>query len=300
MHLLFSKQFYLNLNIKTMKRIIFFIFLFSLFNVNLFSQDEVPLKKDKPVRSPYETSVLIDFPTTVIPSKGSFQLLIHHRFGTFENGISDIYGIYAPSNIKMTVDYSLFDFLQLGLSTEKNNKVQEVHAKWNILTQTRSGRIPVSVSAYSLIGLDARSEDFFGTGYKFNNRVSFFEQLIVSRKFNDALTLHTAASYSHFNAAEEGVKHDHVGLHLGGRYKIWADNSFIFEYAYPFKIVSSEETNPPKPGFSAGLEFGTSTHGFQVFLSNYQELNPHLNIANSQYDFFGGDILLGFNITIRF
>ena len=284
-----------------MKRIIFFIFIFSLCNVYLFAQDEeVPEIKDKPVRAPYETSVLIDFPTTVIPSQGSFQLLIHHRFGTFENGISDIYGIYAPSNIKLTMDYSIFDFLQVGFSTEKNNKIQEVHAKWNILTQTRSGRIPVSVSAYSLLGLDARSEDFYGKNYKFLNRVSLFEQLIISRKFSERLTLHTAASYSHFNAAELGVKHDHVGLHLGGRYKIWSANSFIFEYAYPFKIVPSEEINPPKPGFSAGMEFGTSTHGFQVFLSNYQELNPQVNLAKTQYDFFGGDILLGFNITIRF
>ncbi len=292
-----------------MKNFILFISLFLFFSYVSNAQETeseegtvIEKAKDKPVKSPFETAVLIDYPTTVIPAKGSLQLLIHHRFGTIKNGITDIYGIYAPSNIKMTLDYSLFDFLQLGISTEKNNKIQEIHGKLNLLTQTRSGSIPVSVSLYSLVGLDARNKDFYGDSYEFMNRLTLYEQLIISRKFNDRLSLLTGASYSHYNAVsyDRGEKHDHVGIHLGGRFLIWSSNSFIFEYTYPFKIVPSEEANPPKQGFSAGLEFGTSTHGFQVFASNYQELNPVQNISRTQNDFFGGDILLGFNITIRF
>ncbi|MGE5357317.1 MAG: DUF5777 family beta-barrel protein [Deltaproteobacteria bacterium] len=292
-----------------MKRFYLFIAVIVIFNYISNAQDDISNEetqiqevKDKPVKSPFETAVLIDFPTTVIPSKGSFQLLIHHRFGTISNGITDIYGIYAPSNIKMTFDYSLFDFLQIGFSSEKNNKIQEFHGKLNLLTQTRSGRIPVSVSLYSMAGIGARNKDIYGKNYSFNNRITLFEQLIISRKFSDRLSLLTGASYSHFNAVsyEKGEKHDHVGIHLGGRYMLWSSNSFIFEYTYPFKIVATDETNPPKQGFSAGLEFGTSTHGFQVFASNYQELNPVHNISRTQNDFFGGDILLGFNITIRF
>lgn len=292
-----------------MKRYILLVSVFMICSYVTYAQEtetapeaEVIKVKDKPVKSPFETAILIDFPTTVIPAKGSLQLLIHHRFGTVNNGITDIYGIYAPSNIKMTLDYSLFDFLQLGFSTEKNNKIQEIHGKLNLLTQTRSGSIPVSVSLYSLVGLDARDKDFYGDSYEFMNRLTLYEQLIISRKFNDRLSLLTGASYSHYNAVsyDRGEKHDHVGIHLGGRFMIWASNSFIFEYTYPFKIVPSEEANPPKQGFSAGMEFGTSTHGFQVFASNYQELNPVQNISRTQNDFFGGDILLGFNITIRF
>lgn len=263
------------------------------------AQEEAPKKKDKPVRSPYETAILIDFPTTLTPAKGALQLLIHHRFGTVEN-IKDLYGIYAPSNIKMTLDYGVTKNIMVGIATEKNNKMQDLHWKWTILNQTRSGRIPVSVSYYGMLGLDARSEDFYGENYAFTNRLAFFNELIVSRKFTSELTLQTAVSYSHFNAVDYGDKHDHIGLHFGGRYKIWNSNSFIFEYTHPFKIVPSEETNPPKPGLSAGIEFGTSTHGFQVFASNYNGLNPMINVSRTQNDFFSGDVLLGFNITIRF
>lgn len=292
-----------------MKRFILFMAVFVIFNFISNAQEEVTTEettvaevKDKPVKSPFETAVLIDFPTTVIPSKGSFQLMIHHRFGTINNGISDIYGIYAPSNINMTFDYSLFDFLQVGFSSEKNNKIQDIHGKLNLLTQTRSGNIPVSVSIYSMAGIGARSKEFYGKTYKFMDRLLLFEQLIISRKFSERLSLLTGASWSHFNAVsyDKGEKHDHVGIHFGGRCKIWSSNSFIFEYTYPFKIAETEELNPPKQGFSAGLEFGTSTHGFQVFASNYQELNPIMNVSRTQNDFFKGDLLLGFNITIRF
>jgi hypothetical protein len=256
-------------------------------------------KKDKPVRSPYETAILIDFPTTLTPAKGALQLLIHHRFGTIEN-IKDLYGIYAPSNIKMTLDYGVTDNIMVGFATEKNNKMQDLHWKWTILNQTRSGKIPVSVSYFGMFALDSRQESFFGENYAFSNRFAFFNELIISRKFTYALTLHTGVSYSHFNAVAREDKHDHVGIHLGGRYKLWNSNSFIFEYTYPFKIVPSEEINAPKQGFSAGIEFGTSTHGFQVFASNYNALNPIINVSRNQNDFFSGDILLGFNITIRF
>ena len=282
-----------------MKNIITIIlFLFLGFMVT--AQEEAPKKKDKPVRSPFETAVLIDFPTTLIPSKGSTELLIHHRFGTVQNGITDIFGIYAASNIKMTFNYSLTDYIQLGFATEKNNKMQDLHWKWNILTQTRSGRIPVSVSYYGMVALDSRKEDLFGMNYAFTNRFSYFNQLIISRKFTPELSLQTGVSFSHFNTVDKDSKHDHLGVHLSGRYKLWSANSFIFEYTIPFKIVPSEEINAPKHGLTAGIEFGTSTHGFQVFASNYQALNPMINVSKTQYDFFAGDIAIGFNITIRF
>jgi len=282
-----------------MKRITILILFLICSSIVLNAQEEAKKKVDKPVRSPYETAILIDFPTTLTPSKGALQLLIHHRFGVVDN-IKDLYGIYAPSNIKMTLDYGVTKNIMVGIATEKNNKMQDLHWKWTILNQTRSGRIPVSVSYFGMVALDARQDDFFGENYTFTNRFSYFNQLIVSRKFTPELTLQTAVSYSHFNAVDEGVKHDHMGWHLSGRYKIWNSNSFLFEYTLPFKLASSEELNAPKHGLSAGIEFGTSTHGFQVFASNYNALNPMLNVSRTQNNFFEGDILLGFNITIRF
>ena len=52
-----------------------------------------------------------------------------------------------------------------------------------------------------------------------------------------------------------------------------------------------------RPGFSLGFEFGTSGHAFQLFVSNYKGIVPQENYMWNTNDFFGGDFLIGFNIT---
>ena len=65
----------------------------------------------------------------------------------------------------------------------------------------------------------------------------------------------------------------------------------------------SDFESDPKPGFSIGAEFATSAHEFQLFLTNYNGLNPQKNAMYNQKEFFPtanffqGDYLIGFNIT---
>lgn len=268
-----------------------------------FSQEEGEEGNGRPVRSPYEAVMLIDFPTTKTPAKGAMELHIHHRFGTFGNGLSDLAGIYAPANIRMGVKYGITNRIALGFGTEKNHKMQEFILAYRILDQTRSNKIPVAVMYYGNAVIDARNKEVFGVNYKGTNRFSYFNQLVVSRKFTTALTLHTSLSFSHFNAVDSLLEHDKIAWHMGGRMKLWSDNSFVFEFTQPLEPKNfaehTELTNPPKAGLSLGLELGTSTHAFQVFVSNYQEIIPQQNVSFNQHDFFDGDILIGFNITVR-
>jgi hypothetical protein len=285
----------------TLKKISIFIFPFLFCQIS-FAQEEVK-EVERPVRSPYEAVMLVDFPTTKTPSKGSFEYYIHHRFGSVENGISDLWGFYAPANISIGVNYGVTSRLSLGFGTEKNNKMQVFSAAYRIFEQTRSGKIPVSVMLYGNAAIDARNESVFGTNFQGSNRLSYFGQLIVGRKITNSLTLHTAVSFSHFNAVDSLLEHDKIAWHIGGRIKVWSDNSIIFEYTKPLAPDNFAEhvelTNPPKSGLSLGLELGTSTHAFQIFLSNYQGIVPQHNVSFNQNDFFDGDMLIGFNITVR-
>jgi hypothetical protein len=269
----------------------------------LFGQETEEKKVvDKPVRSPFESSMLIDFGTSKNVSKGGFEMLIHHRFGTFGNGFSDLHGIFAPSNIRMGVQYGLRSNLSIGFGTEKNNKMQEFNLRWNILQQTRSGRIPVAVTYYGNVVIDSRNEEVFGVKFEGSNRLSYFNQILISRKFTSRLSAQVGWSFTHFNSVDSLLEHDRLAFHFGGRMKLWSDNSFIAEYTMPLNIdglANYPFVDSPKDGVSLGIEFGTSTHAFQVFVSNYQQIVPQRNIAYNQNEFFEGDILLGFNITVR-
>jgi len=276
-----------------MKKYILIIIAISFLNINsLIAQDEKPV--EKPVRDPWGTTTLVDFATTRNLAQGSLEMMIHHRFGKFDNGLTDLYGIYASSNIRMGLDYGINSKLSVGFGTEKYNKMQEFRLKYSILQQTRSGSMPVDLSYYGNIVIDARDTTFFGTDYKFANRFSYFNEIIVARKFTHKISALVGLSYTHFNSVDSLTRHDIVSCHLGGRYKIWEGGTFIFEYNLPldFNVTGNEDYDNfneiPPAGLSAGLEFGTSTHAFQIFMSNYENIIQHTKPVCRPYSFCSG------------
>jgi len=277
---------------------ILILFSVLLISVPVFSQDEE--SEDKPIRPPFETSILIDNHTTVNPFKGSFQFEIHHRFGKMDNGISDIFGIYAPSNIRLGLNYGVNDKLMVGLGSTKDYKLQDLQWKYALLTQTRSGKIPVSVSYYGNAVLDARGEENFGPEDKFKeiHRFSYFTQLIISRKFNFKYSFQVAPSYLYYNSVEKGYKNGNFAIMAGGRAKVIGSASIIAEYHQ--LITQQDIPEQPKPNLSFGIEFGTATHAFQVFAANYSQIINQRNLLYNTNDLTEGDFLFGFNITVRF
>jgi hypothetical protein len=289
---------------KYFNRIITIMICLLMVQITMLNAQEAEEKVDtRPVRSPFETTTLIDMPTIKNLNKGSFDLMIHHRFGKMGNGFDDLFGIYAPSNIRMGLVYGVTDNISVGFGTEKNNKMQQLLWKWNILNQTRSGNIPVNLTYYGNVVIDAANEEKFGVNYEFPHRLSFFNELMVSRKFSRKISLLAGVSFTHFNSVDSLAEHDKIAIHAGGRIMLWGTNSLILEYSQPLQLLNIAEhvelINPPKAGLGIGLEFGTSTHAFQVFVSNYEHIIEQRNIAFNQNDFFDGDILLGFNITVR-
>ena len=283
-----------------MKRF-FSIALALLLVIPIFAQEESDA--NEPVRAPFETSILIDNHTVISPLKGSLEFEIHHRFGSIKNGITDIYGIYAPSNIRLGLLYGITDKIMVGAGTTKDYKLQDLQAKFTILQQTRSGSIPVSLSFYGNTVIDARenSEDAFGPEeqYKEIHRLSYFSQLIVARKFGEKFAVQAAPSFTYYNAVQTGLKNANIGIHAGARAQVIGFHSIILEYN---QLLTQQEDSKlqPKPGLSAGVELGTSTHCFQIFISNYSQIINQRNLLYNKNDFTKGELLLGFNITVRF
>ncbi len=261
-----------------------------------FSQEE---SDDKPVRSPFESTILIDNHTIVSPFKGGFEFEIHHRFGLVNNGISDVFGVYAPSNIRLGFNYGITDRLMVGVGSTKDYKLQDLQWKYAILQQTRSGSIPVGISYYGNMVLDARSDDNFGPEEQFReiHRLSYFTQLIFARSFNFRYSLQVAPGFIYYNSVPKGMQNANFSLMAGGRAKVLGSASIIAEYHH---LLTSQEAFDPKPNLALGVEFGTATHAFQVFAANFSQIINQRNLMYNQNDLSEGEFLLGFNITVRF
>ena len=57
------------------------------------AQDEQEKEKPRPQRSTFESAVLLDNQTDVINGSKTFEWVIQHRFGTVNNGSSDLSGM---------------------------------------------------------------------------------------------------------------------------------------------------------------------------------------------------------------
>ncbi len=279
------------------------------------SQDTTPIVEDDsgklPVDDTWTTGVLIDNQTTETPYGKTFEFIIHHRFGKISS-IEDLFGIYAPSNIRLGLNYAITDKISVGFGTEKNYKLQDFEAKYKIISQTRDGKIPVTVTYYGNMAIDTRDKEFFGNKYEFTNRLSFFNQIMVSRKITDAISLQVAANYSHINAITDVYldhtnryigkwKNDYVGAMISGRYRFLPTTAFVFEYCQSFSLDEAwVGQNEPLSNLGLGFELGTSTHAFQVFAAQYDAIVPQMNFSRNMNDMGNEGWRLGFNIKVRF
>ena len=303
-----------------MKKNISFIVLFSLISIMSFAQDAATdstgvKEKDKPVRSPFESGYLIGAQTTVIQNVNTLEAVIQHTFGTIQNGHSDLWGIYAPgANIRLGLDYVLFKNFQIGLGITKKNMMTDLNVKWTIMQQTRKNTFPVAIALYGNVAMDGRNISAFESGqvrvayhdglytsFKGDDRISYFSELIIGRKFNNWLSLQAAVSFTHYNSVGVLYDHDKVGLHCNGRIKVSPQGSIIFNYDEPLKIKDISEqhvwTNPAKPNLAFGYEISTSTHAFQIYMGTADGLLPQDNMMWNQNDFTKHELFIGFNIT---
>lgn len=258
----------------------------------VYGQEET---EDKPVRFAFESTYLINNQTVLTPYKGSLNFQMQHRFGLVENGITDIFGIYATANTRLGLDYGITDKLMIGAGTTRDYKLQDINWKYQILQQTESGSTPVFLAYVGNFVIDAREDEVFypEENYRFIHRLSYFTQLIVARKFNDAISLQAAPNFIYFNAVNPDVNNIHYGIGASGRAKFTPSLSFIAEYD---QLLSENEAFDVYPNLSFGLEIGTATHAFQIYLSNYNKIIPQYNYVLNTYDPMDGKFLIGFNI----
>jgi hypothetical protein len=297
-----------------MKKNIIYIFLFALISSSSFAQDEpVAKEKDYPVDAVFESGYLIDAQTTVIPEVKTLEMAIQHKFAPIEDGISNLWGIYGSANIRLGMNYVVAKHFQIGAGVTKKYMMTDVNAKWSILQQTRKNTMPISLALYGVLGSDGRDVSAFESGmvqessgdmpihYRYIDRVNYFSQLIVSRKFCKEFSMQAALSYTHYNAVGTDYDHDKIGVHVNGRIKVTPMGSIIFNYDTPLKISGISEqsdwSHASKASMAVGYEVSTGTHAFQMFLSSTNSLLQQDNMMWNQNKMDASGFAFGFVIT---
>lgn len=248
-----------------------------------------PVKEVEYERAAFESTSLIENQTDRVYSKGTIEMIMNHRFGLV-TGTNDLIGIWAPANIRIAMNYSITDRITVGVGTTKDARLQDFCLKTALLKQTVDGKMPVSVTYYGNASVSALPKENF---YNTSDRWSFFNQIIIAKRFSKMFSLQLAPSYSHYNVVDAPMNNDLFAIAFGGRAKVTSSMSILLDVNQP---ITSQE-NIPKSGFSVGTEFSSVGHTFQIFISNYRGIiNQQSNMFN-QNEFFEGDFAIGFNIS---
>ena len=216
---------------------------------------------------------------------------MNHRFGLV-TGTNDMIGIWAPSNIRIAVSYSITSRIAVGFGTTKDKRFQDFSLKGAILRQTKGNEMPFSLTYYGNMAIDAKQKDNF---INTSDRWSFYNQLIFARRFNDMISFQIAPSFSHFNTVAAPIQNDMFSLEVGCRLKLSSTAAILIDSNMP--LTTFHGTTLPEPGLGLGVEFTTGAHAFQIFISNYRGIIGQENNVFNSNNFFNGDFVIGFNIT---
>ncbi len=282
----------------------------SIFSILFFSAQSVIAQDDepRPERKAFESPVLLENETDVINTPNTLQWNIQHRFGTVNNGSSDLYGLFAASNIRLDFSYSLKERLAVGFGLSKiavTNPYWDIHVKYKILQQMREGWPWVNLTYYGNMAGNTQSRDMFKQAH---HRLSYFHELIASRRFSYRFSAQVSLQYSHFNIVDTLYENDMFGISVGAKYRVSPQTSIIVEWTEPTlehdHAYATEEyfrETGPNRNIALGIEVATSAHAFQVFISTYRSILHQHNLHYNTNQFIDDDgnlgFLLGFNMT---
>jgi len=276
--------------------------IFILLSVPAFAQDDLldmldaELKDEKRlVEATFKGTRLINGHSIETRKKHNLDFIISHRFGELSGGAYELYGL-DQSNIRIGLDYALFDKLSLGIGRNSFEKTIDSYVKYRLLRQTQGGReMPLSVTVFSSIAITTLKDRMYDL--TFNNRLAYTYQILLARKFTPSFSFQVMPSYVHFNViTPEQLTNDVYALGAGGRMKLSKRISFNAEYYYQFEALSEETFN----SIAIGVDIETGGHVFQLQFTSSQAMIEKGFIAETTNDFFTGDIHFGFNVSRTF
>jgi len=280
-----------------MKRIGLLLILL-LLNVSLFAQDDLLNELDSDVKTDTKTvSVfkglkIINMESTKLAAKKDFYFVISHRFGSVQSGIKDLFGL-DNSNIRFSFVYGFNDWFNAGFSRSSSNKTYDAHIKYRLLRQEK-GKSPVTIVGFNSIEYNTGLDEVNYPLLESKHRYTYAHEILISRKFNENLSLEVAPIYLHQNFVENDFQNNsQYILGLGGRYKISKRVTVNAEYhAHMNRVANSKYSNP----LSLGVDIETGGHVFQLHITSAQLMNESGYLTRALGDWGSGDIYFGFNI----
>lgn len=280
---------------------------------NLFAQndllkmmeEEAP-SKPTPVFATFKSTRLVNLHTNEQMKAKHLDFRIQHRFQPMQIDKENVYGLYNMFGIdgavmRLGLEYGVTDKLMIGLGRSNIGKTYDLMAKYKILQQTRGKKsMPISVNYFGNIGINTLEFSDKTRNNFFTSRLSFVNQIIITRKFNDYLSVAISPSMVHQNLVEnKSQSHDIYALGLGASIKISRSARFNFEYIPRLNARNEKKLDGTLfyNAFAFGLDIETGGHVFQLHFTNGAGLIEQQFISQNTNKLTLNSLRFGFNLS---
>lgn len=275
-----------------MKKIILLLFL----PITMFAQDDLLKGLDSTstqkikVESAFKGLKIVNIESTKLASKGDFYFIVAHRFGSIKDGFEGAYGLdNAVTQLKFL--YGLTNWVTI--SAARSEQAYDFSGKYLLKSQETNG-FPLAIAGFTSLAINNTLKESNYPNMKFEDRLIYVAQLLVSRKFNKNLSLELAPTFFHENfVLDDNQDNSQYAIGVGGRYKFAKRWSVNVDYAAHLNRASTSQFKDP---LSIGVDLETGGHVFQMHFSSSQGIHEAGFLGNTTGDWTEGNIFFGFNL----
>ncbi|MGH2667047.1 DUF5777 family beta-barrel protein [Flavobacterium sp.] len=275
---------------------IIFSFLAILMSQIVLSQDDLLSQIDttdtnKEVVSAFKAMKIVNLESTKMLGKKELYFVVAHRFASVKEGFEGFFGL---DNAVTQIKFAYGITSKFSLAAGRSEQAYDFSAKYLIMPQKQDG-FPFTLAGFNSIAFNNQLKESNYPKMKFENRLIYVNQLLVSRKFSEKLSLEFAPTFFHENfVIDDNQDNSQVALGLGGRYKISKRVSINLDYA---AHLNRSSTSPFRDPLSVGVDIETGGHVFQMHFTNSQGIHEAGFLGNTSGDWGEGDIYFGFNLV---
>ena len=267
------------------------------------SDDLLNMVAEKPtkeyVTATFKTTRLINFHTVEILSKRSLDFRISHRFGDFNSGAYNAWGIDGGANIRLALEYTHGSRLMFGIGRTSGKKIVDGFLKFRLLKQTtKGGGMPISVTLFSSVYHTFLQNVYIDGVNKYQtipDRLSYCNQIMIGRKFSSRFSFQLTGAMVHFNVVDKITdKNDCFIVGAVTRFKFAKRQAVTLEYAHRLNKYTESKLYD---SFGIGYDLETGGHVFQMHFTNSFGLTEDQFYMNTNTSWENWGIRLGFNIS---
>lgn len=283
------------------KKTTFVLFLIILGSIALKAQDDMDILSDlvEPetiyTQATFKSTRILNGHSIENTHEGELSFRISHRFGPVNQGVYELFGI-DQAIIHFSLEYGITPWLMAGVGRSNYQKTYDGFLKFKVFRQAKGEQnFPVTVNY--LVASEVETVRSSYEDFQFDHRLSYVHQLMIARKFNNALSLQVTPTLLHRNIVpNETFENDLLSLGVGGRLKLTGEVTLNAE-VFLMDQSQVEHTQDYYMPIAVGVDIETGGHVFQLMVTNAQAMREGGFLGQTTGNWFDGDIHFGFNIS---